>query len=68
MPPGSGQKTSKKKSKKSKKKAAKSRGPRCHRCNRAIRVPDGWTHGPAIRRHYWAKHREVMQPGIGKGR
>jgi hypothetical protein len=37
--------------------------PRCHRCDRPIRVPKGWSQGAAVRRHYWAKHREVMQAG-----
>jgi hypothetical protein len=40
----------------------KVKSPRCKRCGKAIRVPQGWTIGPAVRRHYWAKHREVMQP------
>ena len=35
--------------------------PRCKICDKPIYVPDGWTRGPAVRRHYWAKHREVMQ-------
>lgn len=39
--------------------------PRCKICDKPIHVPTGWTRGPAVRRHYWAKHREVMQ---GKGR
>ena len=38
----------------------------CHTCGSRIRIPDGWTVGPAVRRHYWAKHRTVMQPA-GKG-
>jgi hypothetical protein len=25
-------------------------------------MPRDWTLGPAVRRHYWAKHAEVMQP------
>lgn len=43
----------------------KTKSPRCKTCNQSIRVPKGWSTGPAVRRHYWAKHREVMQ---GKGR
>jgi hypothetical protein len=35
--------------------------PRCGTCGRPIRVPKGWTVGPAVRKHYWAKHREIMQ-------
>lgn len=33
----------------------------CHTCGSRIRIPDGWTVGPAVRRHYWAKHRSTMQ-------
>ena len=40
--------------------------PRCRTCGKAIPVPRGWSHGPAVRRHYWAKHREVMTRGIGE--
>lgn len=40
----------------------------CHTCGRRIRIPEGWTVGPAVRRHYWAKHRTVMQPGSKSGR
>ena len=49
--------------------AKKSKSPRCRRCDKTIRVPAGWTHGPAIRRHYWAKHRAVMagKKKSGKG-
>ena len=35
-------------------------GPRCRACGKAIEVPEGWSHGPAVRRHYWAEHRDVM--------
>jgi hypothetical protein len=48
--------------KKAKKKA---KSPRCKTCNQTIRVPKGWTAGPAVRRHYWAKHRDVMQGKAG---
>ena len=40
----------------------------CRTCGRRIRIPDGWTVGPAVRRHYWAKHRDVMLPPKKKGR
>ena len=47
-------------------KPVKERAPKpkatCRTCGKRIRIPDGWTAGPAVRRHYWAKHREVMQP------
>lgn len=48
-------------------KTKKRRAPRCKKCGAAIRVPEGWSVGPAARRHYWRKHREVMQPK-GSGR
>ena len=35
---------------------------RCRTCGSRIRIPDGWTPGPAVRKHYWAKHRDVMLP------
>ena len=41
--------------------AKKRRSPHCKRCDRAIHVPKGWGSGAATRRHYWAKHREVME-------
>jgi hypothetical protein len=34
---------------------------RCKTCGKAIRVPQGWSVGPAVRRHYWAKHPERME-------
>lgn len=34
---------------------------KCKTCGKAIRVPKGWTVGPAVRRHYWAKHPERME-------
>jgi hypothetical protein len=40
--------------------AAPRRSPRCRACGEVIDVPEGWSHGPAVRRHYWARHREVM--------
>jgi len=36
--------------------------PRCRTCGASIRVPKEWSTGAAVRRHYWAKHRSVMQP------
>ena len=36
------------------------RAPKCRACGDEIEVPDGWGHGAAVRRHYWARHREVM--------
>ena len=45
------------------KRKPKRKSPRCKTCGSVIRVPDGWSNLPAIRRHYWRKHREVMQPG-----
>lgn len=48
--------------KKGKKKgAAPKKTALCHTCGSRIRIPDGWTVGPAVRRHYWAKHRSTMQ-------
>ena len=32
----------------------------CKACGRRVRIPKGWTRGPAVRRHYWAKHPEKM--------
>ena len=40
----------------------KTKSPRCKTCGSVIRVPEGWTKGPAVRRHYWAKHPERMRP------
>ncbi|MGH2772076.1 MAG: hypothetical protein ACRDIU_02910 [Actinomycetota bacterium] len=34
---------------------------KCTTCGKTIRVPDGWSIGPAVRRHYWAKHPERME-------
>ncbi len=41
--------------------APKKRSPHCNECGKAIRVPQGWSHGAAVRRHYWAKHPEAMR-------
>jgi hypothetical protein len=43
----------------------KKKRPRCRTCGRPIHVPKGWSIGPAVRRHYWRKHPEVMR-GDGK--
>ncbi|MDQ3958354.1 MAG: hypothetical protein M3273_08550 [Actinomycetota bacterium] len=32
----------------------------CRTCGQKIDVPEGWSHGPAVRRHYWSEHRDVM--------
>ena len=40
----------------------------CKACEKKIRVPKGWQHLPAVRKHYWAKHREIMQPSRRKKR
>ena len=42
-------------------KKGKPKRPRCHTCNKPIHVPQGWTAGPAVRRHYWRHHPGVMQ-------
>ena len=41
--------------------------PRCGICQAPIHVPRGWSGGAATRRHYWAKHRDVMRPEGGAG-
>ncbi len=38
---------------------------RCNQCGKKIRIPNGWTVGPAVRKHYWAKHRDRMVRGRG---
>jgi hypothetical protein len=43
----------------------KPKSPRCRTCGKTIRIPEGWSVGPAVRRHYWAKHREVMTAAGG---
>jgi hypothetical protein len=44
------------------------KSPKCRTCGKRIRVPQGWSAGPAVRRHYWKEHRDVMQPEMGGGR
>lgn len=46
----------------------KVKSPKCRTCGKRIRVPKGWSAGPAVRRHYWREHRSVMQPEKGAGR
>lgn len=60
--PKAGTRTEKKKATTQK---SKPKPPRCHTCGRAIRVPEGWSVGPAVRRHYWAKHRDKMAASGG---
>lgn len=36
--------------------------PICRTCGRRVHIPEGWSVGPAVRRHYWKHHPEVMQP------
>jgi hypothetical protein len=50
------------------KKSARPKSARCKTCGKVIRIPQGWTVGPAVRRHYWRHHREVMQPVLGRER
>ncbi|HEX2054064.1 MAG TPA: hypothetical protein VHJ78_10120 [Actinomycetota bacterium] len=33
----------------------------CRTCGATIEVPEGWSTGPAVRRHYWEQHPERMQ-------
>jgi hypothetical protein len=47
-------------SKKQKKVARKAKSPRCNECGKTIRIPAGWSVGPAVRRHYWRDHRDIM--------
>ena len=47
-------------------KNVKKKSPRCRTCGATIRVPAGWSAGPAVRRHYWAKHRDRMLPKLGE--
>lgn len=41
-----------------------SRSFHCNACGKKVRMPKGWGVGAASRRHYWAKHPEIMR---GKG-
>lgn len=34
---------------------------KCKTCGKTIRVPAEWGIGSAVRKHYWAKHPEVME-------
>lgn len=33
----------------------------CKTCGVTIEVPEGWSVGPAVRRHYWEQHPERME-------
>ena len=35
--------------------------PLCKACDKPIHIPKGWSTGASVRRHYWRKHRKVMQ-------
>ncbi len=35
----------------------------CKTCGAAIAVPEGWSIGPAVRKHYWEAHAERMERG-----
>ena len=35
--------------------------PTCRTCGAEIQIPEGWSVGPAVRRHYWEVHPERMQ-------
>jgi hypothetical protein len=43
-------------------KSRATKNPRCRTCGKVIRLPRGWSVGPAVRRHYWKEHRDIMQP------
>ena len=47
---------------------AKPKRPRCHKCGKPIHVPTGWSPLPAVRRHYWRHHPEVMRGTGGEVR
>ncbi len=34
---------------------------RCKTCGATIAVPEGWSVGPAVRKHYWEQHPERME-------
>jgi transposase-like protein len=46
---------------KAKKKQATRKRPKCHTCGKTIHMPEGWSVGPSVRRHYWKHHRDTMQ-------
>ena len=46
---------------------APKKAARCRTCGRRIHVPVGWSTGPAVRRHYWKHHPEVMRPAEDGG-
>jgi hypothetical protein len=32
----------------------------CKTCGATIDIPEGWSVGPAVRRHYWQQHTDRM--------
>ena len=66
MPKATHKKVSQQRKKRVVAKPEKKKSPRCRTCGATIRVPAGWTAGPAVRRHYWAKHRDRMLPKLGE--
>ncbi|MGI8773831.1 MAG: hypothetical protein ACR2KQ_02270 [Actinomycetota bacterium] len=50
-----------------KKKSRRRKAPVCKRCKKTIRVPAGWSVGPAVRKHYWRHHRDHMQANLSGG-
>lgn len=33
----------------------------CRTCGAEIEVPEGWSVGPAVRKHYWNEHPQRME-------
>jgi hypothetical protein len=33
----------------------------CKTCGTSIEIPEGWSVGPAVRKHYWEQHPEHME-------
>ncbi len=33
----------------------------CRTCGAEIQVPEGWSVGPAVRKHYWSEHPDRME-------
>jgi hypothetical protein len=33
----------------------------CKTCGAQIEVPEGWSVGPAVRKHYWIEHPQKME-------
>jgi hypothetical protein len=40
----------------------------CKECAARIRLPKDLGVGSGTRKHYWAKHPEIMRPKVGRGR